>query len=186
MPGNPIFVPGQVQYVDLYGQFFDGAPVTAALMTTSNPLTADNAIFYVKATGKDPSGMAFQRYSYTPYSAFAIDALRTIQVNGSSCGAGKFDCTGFGGPCVDISAYHDCVAQCPNGADEGCIAGYSKCSCVCVPYGSTCVSKGLLRLCTYGNNSQYFRCDNGDCVPSQWQGDGFNDCGDYSDEGIHE
>jgi len=48
-----------------------------------------------------------------------IDAMKQVQISGSVCTSSQFDCTGRGGPCVDIAVYHDCVPNCPNGADEG-------------------------------------------------------------------
>ena len=33
-----------------------------------------------------------------------------------------------------------------------------------------------------GCHSDQFRCDNGQCIPERYVGDGDNDCGDSSDE----
>lgn len=47
-PRSVVYVPSLLQYIDVYGNVFDGSLVSSSTMTTSTLVTADNPIFYIK------------------------------------------------------------------------------------------------------------------------------------------
>ena len=71
------------------------------------------------------------------------------------------------------------VCLCPDGME---VAG-STCACPGLPLANAAPVNGTCpkpkdATCT----DQQFTCDNGLCVPTLWKCDGYNDCGDQSDE----
>ncbi|XP_071492669.1 MAM and LDL-receptor class A domain-containing protein 2-like isoform X3 [Diadema antillarum] len=85
------------------------------------------------------------------------------------CNSWDYPCND--GQCIPDSWECDGIVDCSDGGDENNCGGYS------TPgddyYASTPASS-----CNYGD----FICNNGQCIPGNWECDGINDCSDNSDE----
>uniref|UniRef100_F1L435 Angiopoietin-4 n=1 Tax=Ascaris suum TaxID=6253 RepID=F1L435_ASCSU len=104
---------------------------------------------------------------------------------------GGFDCDPQGPlTCVPLSAIRDCIADCPNRADEKCGTNAVLCDERVQNGCGKCVRKELVdtycsdhrwrNLC---DEPEHFRCATTEnCVLPEWLNDGVNDCADGSDE----
>lgn len=162
---------------------------------------------------------------YLGYCRWPIFPVNNRNLPTTGTCSNKIDCYGNGTSCQDMSTRAECLYNCPNGMDEGkpdpvfgtfraavasfsgCMEGYFKCFCTCLPLGRECVdpskgyrtnvqeddvhlaaSSGLVKMCAQ-TDTTLLTCVESipgrkqTCTPIKWAGDGETDCMNNSDEG---
>uniref|UniRef100_A0A0N4ZZ67 Fibrinogen C-terminal domain-containing protein n=1 Tax=Parastrongyloides trichosuri TaxID=131310 RepID=A0A0N4ZZ67_PARTI len=139
----------------------------------------------------------FLLFSRLTYSMSLIPTFEAYSEHMKRCGFGMFDCNPDDDipTCIPFANVRDCIKDCPNGEDEVCGRRQTLCDTVinwdiyncgkCIDEGKDevyCIDSIYKRLC---NETSTVNCmSTNNCIPYQWLMDGYDDCGDSSDEDV--